>query len=406
MTRSSLSACIVTFNEADRIEACVRSLSFCDEILVVDSHSQDDTRARAAALGARVIERDWPGYRSQKQFAVEDARHDWVLCLDADERLTPQLREEILAARAAGFPGVAGYSVPRLTDYFGRFLRHGNAYPDRLVRLFDRRRGGWVGEESPRDPPPPPAGVQKSRQKKQRGPLVDTLSAPRPHPRSGPEQLVYEQAPAPTPGLGEALIAVHAAAITFAELTWDLSWTTRDGTDRTPVIPSHEMSGTMTGLGAAVADLAVGDEVIGLIDFDRDGAAVEYVVMPAASLAAKPQSVSHVEAATLPLAALTAWQALVDHAALEPGEQVLVQGAQAASAYSPSSSRRSSAATSPPPAPAWTPAWCGTSARNALSAPRPDVPARPRARSTSSSTQSAVPCLTAPTACCARAAGW
>ena len=172
---------------------------------------------------------------------------------------------------------------------------------------------------------------------------MGTMMALRAHAR-GPEQLVYEQAPAPTPGLGEALIAVHAAAITFAELTWDLSWTTRDGTDRTPVIPSHEMSGTMTGLGAAVADLAVGDEVIGLIDFDRDGAAVEYVVMPAASLAAKPQSVSHVEAATLPLAALTAWQALVDHAALEPGEQVLVQGAQAASAYSPSSSRRSSAA--------------------------------------------------------------
>ena len=66
---------------------------------------------------------------------------------------------------------------------------------------------------------------------------------------------------------------MHAAAITFAELTWDLSWTIRDGTDRTPVIPSHEMSGTVTGLGAAVADLAVGDEVIGLIDFDRDGAA-------------------------------------------------------------------------------------------------------------------------------------
>ena len=235
---------------------------------------------------------------------------------------------------------------------------------------------------------------------------MGTMMAPRAHARGGPEQLVYEQAPAPTPGLGEALIAVHAAAITFAELTWDLSWTTRDGTDRTPVIPSHEMSGTMTGLGAAVADLAVGDEVIGLIDFDRDGAAAEYVVMPAASLAAKPHSVSHVEAATLPLAALTAWQALVDHAALEPGEQVLVQGAQAASAYSPSSSRRSSAATSPPPATARTPAWCGTSARNALSAPRPDVPARPRARSTSSSTQSAVPCLTAPTACCARAAGW
>ena len=167
---------------------------------------------------------------------------------------------------------------------------------------------------------------------------------------------------------------MHAAAITFAELTWDLSWTTRDGTDRTPVIPSHEMSGTVTGLGAGVADLAVSDEVIGLIDFDRDGAAAEYVVMPAANLSAKPNSVSHVDAATLPLAALAAWQALVDHAALEPGEQVLVQGAQTASAYSPSSSRRSSAATSPPPATARTPTWCGTSARNASSAPRPGRP--------------------------------
>ncbi len=145
---SPLSACIITFNEADRIEACLRSLDFCDELLVVDSHSTDDTRARAAALGARVIERDWPGYRSQKQFALEAASHDWVLCLDADERVTPQLRAEIQALKARGFgPPAAGYSVPRITDYFGRFLRHGNAYPDRLVRLFDRRRGGWSGYE-------------------------------------------------------------------------------------------------------------------------------------------------------------------------------------------------------------------------------------------------------------------
>ena len=144
---SRLSACIITHNEADRIEACLRSLAFCDELVVVDSHSSDDTRARAASLGARVIERDWPGYRTQKQFAIEAAANDWVLCLDADERVSADLRREIEALRAAGFPGCAGWSVPRITDYFGRFLRHGNAYPDRLVRLFDRRRGGWVGEE-------------------------------------------------------------------------------------------------------------------------------------------------------------------------------------------------------------------------------------------------------------------
>lgn len=145
--RGGLSACIITFNEADRIEACLRSVAFCDEVIVVDAHSTDGTRERAAALGARVIERDWPGYRSQKQFTVEAARNDWVLCLDADERVSDELRAEIETWRERGFRDHAGWSVPRITDYFGRFLRHGNAYPDRLVRLFDRRRGGWVGQE-------------------------------------------------------------------------------------------------------------------------------------------------------------------------------------------------------------------------------------------------------------------
>lgn len=177
-----------------------------------------------------------------------------------------------------------------------------------------------------------------------------TMMALRAHARGGPEQLVYEQAPKPSAGPGEVLIAVHAAAITIAELTWDLEWTTRDGKDRTPVIPAHEMSGIVAGLGAGVVGLAAGDEVMGLVDFDRDGAAAEYVIMPAASLAAKPQSLSHTAAATLPLAALTAWQALTDHAALQSGEQVLVQGGPAESACSPSSSPPSSAATSPPPA--------------------------------------------------------
>jgi glycosyltransferase involved in cell wall biosynthesis len=142
-----VSACIITYNEADRVEACLRSVSFCDEIVVVDSHSTDSTREIAGRLGARVIAREWTGYRSQKQFAVDNAVSDWVLCLDADERVTDSLRAEIEALRAGGFAGYAGWSVPRITDYFGRFLRHGNAYPDRLIRLFDRRRGAWIGEE-------------------------------------------------------------------------------------------------------------------------------------------------------------------------------------------------------------------------------------------------------------------
>jgi NADPH:quinone reductase-like Zn-dependent oxidoreductase len=156
--------------------------------------------------------------------------------------------------------------------------------------------------------------------------IPTTMMALRAHARGGPEQLVFEQAPTPGPGPGEALVEVHAAAITFAELTWDQTWTDSAGQDRTPTIPSHEVSGTVVGLGPDAGSVEPGQEVFGLIDFDRDGAAAQYVTLPAADLATRPRSVSHTETATLPLAALTAWQALVDHAALKPGERVLVTG--------------------------------------------------------------------------------
>jgi NADPH:quinone reductase-like Zn-dependent oxidoreductase len=156
--------------------------------------------------------------------------------------------------------------------------------------------------------------------------MQSTMMALRAHVRGGPEQLVYEEAPVPEAGPGEVLVEVHAAAITFAELTWDQTWMTLDGRDRTPTIPSHEVSGTVVGLGPGTSGVGVNDEVYGLIDFDRDGAAAQYVTLPAADLAARPRSVSHVDTATLPLAALTAWQALVDHAAVKPGERVLVTG--------------------------------------------------------------------------------
>ena len=133
---------------------------------------------------------------------------------------------------------------------------------------------------------------------------MGTMMALRAHVRGGPGQLVYEQAPAPAAGPGEALVAVHAAAITFAELTWDLSWTTRDGADRTPVIPSHELSGVIAGLGPGVTNLAVGDAVIGLIDFDRDGAAAEYVAVRATHPGQAQRRCPHQQAATLPLAAI------------------------------------------------------------------------------------------------------
>ena len=156
--------------------------------------------------------------------------------------------------------------------------------------------------------------------------MVDTMMALRAHRRGGPETLVFEAALVPHPAPGEVLVRVEASAITFAELSWDQSWTTRDGHDRTPVIPSHEVAGVVAKLGAGVTDLSAGDEVYGLVDFDRNGAAAEYVTVPAADLASRPKTVSAAEAAALPLAALTAWQALVDHAQVVSGETVLVHG--------------------------------------------------------------------------------
>ncbi len=147
MDPTRLAACIITRNEADRIAPCLEALRFCDEVIVVDAHSGDTTREIAARCGARVIERDWPGYRSQKQFATDSAGCDWVLAVDADERVTPALRVEIEALRAGGFAGARAWTIPRRTEYFGKFLRHGNAWPDRQIRLYDRRAARWVGYE-------------------------------------------------------------------------------------------------------------------------------------------------------------------------------------------------------------------------------------------------------------------
>ena len=146
-TRPAISACIVARDEEDRLPACLDSLGFCDEILVVDSHSRDRTRELATARGARVLERDWPGHVAQKEFAIRQAAHDWVLCVDADERVSPALAAEIARLREGGFDGVAGYAFPRLSRYLGREIRHGTWYPDWKLRLFDRRRGRWGGRD-------------------------------------------------------------------------------------------------------------------------------------------------------------------------------------------------------------------------------------------------------------------
>jgi NADPH:quinone reductase-like Zn-dependent oxidoreductase len=153
----------------------------------------------------------------------------------------------------------------------------------------------------------------------------ESMMALRAHSRGGPEALRYEQAPRPVPADGEVLVAVRAAGITFAELDWDATWT-RNGRDRTPTIPGHEVAGTVAGTGAGLTAPTVGDEVFGLLRFDHDGAAAEYVTAPAEHLAAAPAAVSPVAAAATPLAALTAWQALVDHAGVRRDDEVLVHG--------------------------------------------------------------------------------
>ncbi|MGH7504990.1 MAG: glycosyltransferase family 2 protein [Longimicrobiales bacterium] len=146
MSRPPISVCIVAMNEEDRIAACLRSADFADEWIVIDSHSSDRTREIARDLGARVIERDWPGYVEQKNFAVGEACHDWVLCLDADEWVSAELRASILEALVQ--PELAdGYRMARRNRYLGRWIRHGGWYPDRKLRLFRRSRGRWDGRE-------------------------------------------------------------------------------------------------------------------------------------------------------------------------------------------------------------------------------------------------------------------
>jgi NADPH:quinone reductase-like Zn-dependent oxidoreductase len=142
----------------------------------------------------------------------------------------------------------------------------------------------------------------------------------------GIDGLFYEDAPDPTPAIGDALVQVHAASFTPTELMWPLS-TDRAGHDRGPRIPAHEGSGVIVELGFGAAGLSVGDEVFGLIDGYRDGWAADYVTIEVRSLAPKPKRVGFVEAAAIPQAALTSWQALFDHGHLEPGQTVVIHGA-------------------------------------------------------------------------------
>ncbi len=152
------------------------------------------------------------------------------------------------------------------------------------------------------------------------------MKAIRIHEPTGISGLALEEVPDAQPGLGDVLVQVVACGITHNELDWPL-WTCRAGHRRTSIIPGHEVSGVVTALGYGTAGVAVGDEVYGLTDQFRDGAAAEYVAVEARNVAPKPRTVDHVHAAAVPRAGLTAWQALFDHGQLTRGQTVVIHGA-------------------------------------------------------------------------------
>jgi NADPH:quinone reductase-like Zn-dependent oxidoreductase len=152
------------------------------------------------------------------------------------------------------------------------------------------------------------------------------MKAVRVHEPTGIGGLVFEEAPDATPGLCDVLVKVAACGITHNELDWPV-WTCRAGHRRSLIIPGQEVSGVVAALGYGTAGIAVGDEVYGLTDVLRDGAAAEYVAVEARNVAPKPRTVDHVHAAALPRAGLTAWQALFDHGKLARGQTVIIHGA-------------------------------------------------------------------------------
>src|SRR5438105_6327348 len=149
--------------------------------------------------------------------------------------------------------------------------------------------------------------------------IPKTMRALRLHEGGGLDDLVVEEIEIPSAGPGEALVRIHAAAITRDELEWPV--------DRLPAIPSYELSGTVAAVAPDVTGVVPGEDVFALTGFDRDGAAADYSLVRADVLAPKPRTLGHVESAAIPLAGLSAWQGLFDHGRLEAGEHLLVHGA-------------------------------------------------------------------------------
>jgi glycosyltransferase involved in cell wall biosynthesis len=140
-----ISATVITFNEEHNIAAALESLSWADEIVVVDSESADRTVEIARRFTDRVFIRSWPGYSAQKNFAADQAANDWIFSLDADERVSPELADEIRRLKLRDSTAPAAFEMPRLTFYLGRWIKHSGWRPDHKLRLYDRSRAAWQG---------------------------------------------------------------------------------------------------------------------------------------------------------------------------------------------------------------------------------------------------------------------
>src|SRR2546430_4711277 len=153
------------------------------------------------------------------------------------------------------------------------------------------------------------------------------MKAIRLHGRGGPDHLVYEDAPQPRPGAEEVLVRVYAAGVIANELKWDVTYQTKAGSPHALPIPGRDLSGVVEAVGHGVAEPAKGDEVYAMLDYGYDGAEAEFTIALPTELAPKPRTLDHVQAASVPLTALTAWQALFEHARLAAGQTVLIHGA-------------------------------------------------------------------------------
>ncbi|PYN16095.1 MAG: hypothetical protein DME05_09485 [Candidatus Rokuibacteriota bacterium] len=212
MTRPRLSVVVVTLNEEERLRACLESAAWADELIVVDALSPDKTAQIAREFTDRVIVRPWPGFAAQKNFAIGEASGDWILSLDADEMVSPELRGEIARVLAEGGPH-DGYRTPRRNIFWGKWVRHGGLWPDWQLRLFRRGRGRFVergggGQRRPAGGPADPSELSRCRRlPRARRPLFDARR--RAVAAQRPARADERHGPAPARSL---LLDVRAAA--------------------------------------------------------------------------------------------------------------------------------------------------------------------------------------------------